>query len=62
MCAREKERETINNMENLYAFGRFLNQTYFIPAPTFTDKELPDQTGKVRKLANVHHGFAHMTQ
>lgn len=49
-------------MESLYALGRFFNQTYFIPKPTFTDKELPDQFGKVRVLANNYFGFTYMVK
>jgi len=28
--------------------GAFFKQTYFIPKPTLTEENLPDQSGKVR--------------
>ncbi|KAF2804980.1 short-chain dehydrogenase [Mytilinidion resinicola] len=38
-------------------FSRFWDQTYFIPKPTFTEKDLPDQTGKVHLITGGYAGL-----
>ncbi|KAF2833520.1 NAD(P)-binding protein [Ophiobolus disseminans] len=40
-------------------FSSFWDQSFFIPPPTFTDKHLPDQTGKVHIITGGYTGVGY---
>ncbi|KAF2654367.1 NAD(P)-binding protein [Lophiostoma macrostomum CBS 122681] len=41
------------------SLSAFWDQSFFIPQPTFTDKELPDQTGKVHIITGGYTGIGY---